>query len=103
MTSPPHLGSAAVTVLRVAPLMLALSCSAITSNGHFWFSLDHFGFVLEFVTRAATSATLTPAPALGGARSLSGLEARSPRPPEVFRLDGVQRLFLAFMMLGSVT
>src|SRR5437868_5614378 len=41
-TSPPH-WAAAVTVLRVAPLMEALSCSAITSA----VMSDHLGFGLQ--------------------------------------------------------
>jgi hypothetical protein len=36
-------GTAAVTVLRVAPLIDALSCSAMTSAA----MSDHLGFVLE--------------------------------------------------------
>src|SRR5688572_19136135 len=42
-TSPPHC-AAAVTVLRVAPLTDALSCSATTSA----VMSDHLGFVFEF-------------------------------------------------------
>ena len=41
--------------------------------------------------------------ALGGFGHLQGLQARCHVHAEVFWLDGVQLLFLAFMMLGKVT
>jgi hypothetical protein len=50
-----------------AALRAALSCSAMTRMV-MPAPLDHLGFVLEFATSSATSATLTPALRLGGSR-----------------------------------
>src|SRR5256885_12156699 len=88
-TSPPQ-AAAAVTVLSVAPLMVALSCSAITST----VMSDHLRFVLEFLDQGGHVGHLHAGAALGGFADLQGLQARGHVHAEVFGLDGVQRLFL---------
>src|SRR5256885_14445946 len=88
-TSPPQ-AAAAVTVLSVAPLMVALSCSAITST----VMSDHLRFVLEFLDQGGHVGHLHAGAALGGFADLQGLQARGHVHAEVFGLDGVQRPFL---------
>src|SRR5689334_25061940 len=63
-TSPPQ-ASAAVTVLRVAGLTVAWSCSAITSAVMSLSSSDHFGFVLELVHQGGDVGHLDAGAALG--------------------------------------
>src|SRR5918994_2842709 len=68
-TSPPHL-AAAVTVLRVAPLMEALSCSAITSA----VMSDHLRFVLEFGHQRCHVGHLDAGGAFGRLHHFQGLQ-----------------------------
>src|SRR6478735_847366 len=68
-TSPPH-WEAAVTVLRVAPLMDALSCSAITSA----VISDHLRFVLQLRHQRGHIGYLDAGRALGRLHHLEGLQ-----------------------------
>lgn len=54
-------------------------------------------------TRAATSATLTPAPRLGGSATLRVFRRGLTSTPRSSGLTVSSCFFLAFMMLGSVT
>src|SRR6185369_17756709 len=75
-TSPPHF-AAAVTVLRVAPLMEALSCSATTRdvmNGSE--SLDDFCFVLQLGHQRGHVGHLDAGRALRGLHHLQCLQVR---------------------------
>src|SRR5258706_591382 len=74
-TSPPQ-ARAAVTVLSVALLMEALSCSAITRDVMSLSSLDHFGFVLELGHQRGNVRHLDTGAALGGLGHLERLQAR---------------------------
>src|SRR6478672_2712768 len=70
-TSPPQ-ASAAVTVLKVAPLMDALSCSAMTRD----VMSDHLRFGLEFLHQRGDVGHLDACAALGRLHHLQGLQAR---------------------------
>src|SRR6218665_1824809 len=85
-TSPAAQARAAVTGLSVAPLIDALSCSAITSTD----IQITFASFLSFSTRAATSATLTPAPRLAGSLTF-----------RVIGRDGIERLLLGLHDVGQ--
>src|SRR5512133_3659289 len=70
-TSPPQ-ALAAVTVLRVAALRVALSCSAITSA----VMSDHLGFVLELGNERRHVGHLDAGAALGRLADLERLQVR---------------------------
>src|SRR5256885_183927 len=99
-TSPPQ-ARAAVTVLSVALLMEALSCSAITRDVMSLSSLDHFGFVLELGHQRGNVRHLDTGAALGGLGHLERLQARGDIDAQLFRLDGVQLLFLGLHDVGQ--
>src|SRR2546428_529734 len=83
-TSPPQ-ARAAVTVLSVALLMEALSCSAITRDVMSLSSLDHFGFVLELGHQRGNVRHLDTGAALGGLGHLERLQARGDIDAQLFR------------------
>src|SRR3982750_2827201 len=102
-TSPPH-WAAAVTVLRVAGLMLALSCSATTSDASAVMSinsLDDFGFVLELVHQGGHVGHLDAGAALGRLADLECLDARLDVDAKLFWLDVVELLFLGLHDVGQ--
>src|SRR5690606_19990480 len=105
-TSPPQ-ASAAVTVLRVAPLRDALSCSAITRAVmdilHRWRTglaacpantSNDLGDVLEFFDQLGHVLDHDAGAALGGLGDLEGFEARRHIHAQVLGREGVERLFL---------
>src|SRR4051812_29583684 len=81
---------AAVTVLKVAPLMVALSCSAMTRA----VMSDHLGFGLEFLDQRRHVGHLHAGAALGRLHDLQGLQARLDVDAQVLGLQGVELLLL---------
>src|SRR5574337_301098 len=91
-TSAPQ-AAAAVTVLRVALLIEALSCSAMTSAVMFAFScgpLDDLGFVPELGHEGGDVGHLDAGAALRGFDHLEGLQARGDVDAQVFGAGGVR-------------
>src|SRR3990167_1579103 len=106
-TSPLH-WAAAATVLSVAPLMVALSCSAMTSAVMFcvpvfWWAWgsDDFRLVFQLVDQGGHIRHLDASTALGRFADLQGLEARAHVHTEVFGLDDVHLLLLGLHDVGQ--
>ena len=104
-----HVHVAAARAARSPLFKVALSCSAMTRRCRVpsitrpVLVSDYLGFVLELVHQGGDIGHLDAGAALGRLGDLQGLDARRHVHAQVGGLDGVQRLFLAFMMLGSVT
>src|SRR5687767_13925675 len=95
-TSPPHC-SAAVTVLRVAPLTDALSCSAITSTD----ISDHLRFILQLGNQRRDIGHLDAGAALGRLHDFQGLQVVLHFDAQVGRLEDVQLLLLGLHDVGQ--
>src|SRR5450830_2064962 len=101
-TSPPH-WAAAVTVWWVLPFKVALSCSAITNAtmicpvivlGRRQSRLDDFGFGTQLGDQRGDVRHLDAGRALGWLDDFQGFQAWRDIDAQVFRLDGLERLFL---------
>src|SRR3990167_3921492 len=106
-TSPPH-WAAAATVLSVAPLMVALSCSAMTSAVMFcvpvfWWAWgsDDLRLVLELFDESCHIRHLDARTAFRRLADLQGLDARGNIHTEVFGLDDVHLLLLGLHDVGQ--
>src|SRR6185369_13401636 len=104
-TSPPH-WAAAVTVLRVAPLMEALSCSATTravmSSSLFGCARsNHLGFVLQLGHQRGHVGHLDAGRALRGLQHLQCLQVRLDLHAQVGRLEGLELLLLGLHDVGQ--
>ena len=63
---------------------------------------DHLGFVLEFIDQFGDIGNDHPGQTPGRLRDFERAQSRLDVDAEFGRLQGDQRLFLAFMMLGKV-
>src|ERR1700712_95169 len=95
-TSPPHC-AAAVTVLKVAPRIEALSCSATTSA----VISNHLGFVLQLRHQRRHVGHLHARGALGRLHHLQRPEVRLDFHAEVGGLEYFQLLFLGLHDVGQ--
>src|SRR6218665_1901001 len=95
-TSPPQ-AMAAGTVFRVAGLMLAWSCSAITSAA----MSDHLRFVLEFFNESGHIGHLDALSSLERLADLQGLQARLDVHAQVLGLEDVELLLLGLHDVGQ--
>src|SRR5258707_8083805 len=95
-TSPPH-WPAAVTVLRVAPLIDVLSCSAMTSA----VISDHLRFVLEFGDERRDVGHLHAGAALGRLGDLQDFQVRLDIHAKVGRLERVELPLLGLHDVGQ--
>src|SRR5471032_430161 len=88
-TSPPH-WAAAVTVWRVLPFRLALSCSAITSATMIY-PLDDFSFGAQFCDQGGDVRNLDAGRALRRLDDFQGFQTRGHVDAQVFWLGHIQR------------